>query len=305
MKAICDYCFRHCTVEEGKTGWCRVRISKNGKMESIGLGIAAIADDPIEKKPLYHFLPGTRTLSIGGSGCSLSCDFCQNWTLSQTHVKGEKIDDKNIVNTAIIRGMPSISFTYSEPLVWQEYILSIAPLASESGLRNVMVTSGTFSKQSLEKLLPLIDAYNIDFKGDECFYRNICHGKMEPVIHSIERIASEGRHLEVTTLIIEGIHDEAMIRSMGKMLKAAGVEVWHLTRFYPAYKMDDRNPTSESYLKKLITIAKESDIPYIYPGNSIMKAETHCPACGHVIDRYKTQGRCDECGETIYGIWGC
>ncbi len=308
MKVLCDFCYRKCQISENGYGWCRVRKNEKGRIESEGFGhIPAIASDPVEKKPLYHFLPGTMTLSLGASGCNLSCDFCQNWTLSQNHEKGEYIAPEAVVKFAGKNGFPSISFTYSEPLVWQDYMLETAAKAKEMGIRTIMVSNGDASEEAMNRILPLLDAFNIDLKGDEGFYRNICHGELQPVLRTIQRITESGKHLEVTTLVIEGIHDEKMIRALGKMLKDSGVSVWHLTRFYPHYKMIDRSPTSELYLAKIIDIAEETNIPYIYPGNSVLKAETRCPGCGKTLRKHIGEtiedGSCPYCGERIYGVW--
>lgn len=302
MKANCDFCFRRCSIEEGKTGWCRVRENDSGTIVSRNC-ISAIALDPIEKKPLYHFLPGTKTLSFGASGCSLSCDFCQNWELSQQHEKGSNQDIMSLIDEASAYSIPSVSFTYSEPLVWQDEILELSPHIKAHGMKTVMVTSGTFSESSLLRLVPLIDAYNIDLKGDEDFYRTICHGSITPVIDSIGYLVSEGKHVEVTTLLIEGIHDAKMLLNIARMLHDAGVSVWHITRFFPAYKMSDRKATSESFLKAMISELHGGGIPYIYPGNSMLEDETRCPRCNTLINRYRTKGICPECGCRIYGVW--
>lgn len=308
MKATCDFCFRECTIEEGKTGWCHARKCKDGKLTSLAYSaMPAIAIDPIEKKPLYHFLPGSVTLSFGASGCNFNCDFCQNWQLSQRHENGEKVSISTPSLYAKSHNIPSISYTYSEPLVWQDWMIESAENATELGIKNVMVSNGSFSKSALERTLPWLDAFNIDLKGDETFYRNICHGEMKPVINAIETIAERGKHIEVTTMLIEGIHDEAMIEFLGKELNARDIKVWHLSRFYPQYKMNNLKPTSELYLNKMIQIAKESNIPYIYAGNSVLKNETRCPSCGKVIRERPGEiiqdGRCKYCGNAIYGVW--
>ena len=272
MKNECDFCFRRCSIPDGKTGWCGMRKNEGGKIISPEYGhIPAIAVDPIEKKPLYHFLPGTETLSLGASGCCLRCDFCQNWTLSIEHEKGKFLDPGDAAAYARLEGYPSISFTYSEPLVWQDYVAETAKEAHKLGIKTVMVTNGEFSESALERLLPLIDAYNVDLKGGEDFYRSICHGEMKPVLDAIERISEYGSHIEVTTMLIEGIHTAEMVEKLGELLKARGIRVWHLSRFFPRYMMEDREPTSESFLLKMIETAMKSGIPYIYPGNSSLK----------------------------------
>ena len=307
MKRICDFCFRHCTIDEGDYGWCRRRRNEDGKIVSVGYGrIPAMAIDPVEKKPLYHFLPGTKTLSIGASGCNLSCDFCQNWQLSQIHEEEEYTDERDVTAYAVLKGYPSISFTYSEPLVWQDFMLRAAESARRENLRTVMVTNGSFSREAIERIIPAIDAFNVDVKGDSTFYRSICHGELEPVLNAVKSIVDAGKHLEVTTMVIEGIHTAAMIKETGRILRDSGVQVWHLTRFYPAYKMNNREPTSELFLSDIIKEAKETGIPFIYPGNSVLSAPTVCPDCGRIVRQRpggRINGECPYCGRTIYGIW--
>ena len=304
MKARCDFCFRSCVIEEGNYGWCRVRKNENGKIISPYYGIIpAIAVDPVEKKPLYHFLPGTSTLSFGASGCNLSCDFCQNWELSQEVRKGSRINPDEAIQYALENDIPSISFTYSEPLVWQDYMLSLAAKAKDAGLRTIMVSNGSFSSDSLKRIIPYIDAYNIDVKGDGDFYKTICHGLLDPVLDAVGEIARQGKHIEITTMVIEGIHTPEMIREIEKEIYERGVQVWHLSRFFPQYKMNNRKPTSELYLARIIEVARESKIPYIYPGNSYLKAENSCPCCGKVLGIPPRSGECPHCGERIYGVW--
>ena len=301
---ICDFCYRHCDINEESYGYCQARTVRSGHLEDRDYGsLAAIAVDPVEKKPLYHFLPGTKTLSVAMEGCSLSCAFCQNHAIAKEHHDGFPfMSPETLAGYASAHSIPSISFTYTEPIVWQDYAASAARTAKEMDIRTIMVTNGTFSKQALDRLLPLIDAYNIDLKGDEVFYRDICNGSITPVLNSIARIAEHGSHIEVTTLIIEGIHDEDMIASLGKKLKERGVHVWHITRFFPAYRMNGREATSESFLRRILKAADESGIEFIYPGNSRLKSPLCCPSCGKEIAAPK-DGACPHCGFMIYGVW--
>ena len=264
--------------------------------------IPAIAIDPVEKKPLHHFLHGTETLSLGASGCNLSCTFCQNWTLSQRLEEGRRIEPADVVSYALRYRLPSISFTYSEPLVWQDFMLDTARLAKDAGLKTIMVTNGSFSREALMRILPSIDAYNIDLKGDADFYSTICNGDIIPILDSIYEIARSSAHLEATTMIIEGVHDAAMVSKLGSMLHERGVAVWHLTRFFPAYRMSSRKPTSEDFLMRMIEAAEESGIEFIYPGNSRMRSMMRCPSCGKEIAAPE-DGGCPHCGTSIYGVW--
>ena len=305
MKSECDFCFRRCSIPDGKTGWCGMRKNEGGRIISPEYGhIPAIAVDPIEKKPLYHFLPGTETLSLGASGCCLRCDFCQNWTLSIEHEKGKFLDPGDAAAYARLEGYPSISFTYSEPLVWQDFMLDTARLAKDAGLKTIMVTNGSFSREALMRILPSIDAYNIDLKGDADFYSTICNGDIIPILDSIYEIARSSAHLEATTMIIEGVHDAAMVSKLGSMLHERGVAVWHLTRFFPAYRMTDRRETSEAFLSRMLQVASGSGIPYIYPGNSQLDQSTRCPSCGHLLRTrpgMPLPPSCPSCGCGVYG----
>lgn len=299
---ICDFCYRHCDIKEGNFGVCESRMCKNGQIISPYYGaLCAIAVDPVEKKPLYHYHPGKKTLSIAQEGCNFFCSFCQNHTISRYHRMREKVAEDDIVSYAIQRGIPSVSYTYSEPLVWQDYMLSVSKKAKAKGLENIMVSNGSFSDESLERILPLIDAFNIDLKGDEAFYRTFIKASSDPVRASIRRIARSSAHLEVTTMVIEDIQTPNMIRELGSFLREAGVKVWHLTRFFPSYLLSDRKETSESYLMKIYEVARESGIPYIYRGNTAFHDETICPSCGKRVDRYRINGKCPNCGELIYG----
>ena len=257
----CDFCYRHCSISDGKYGLCGSRKGEGGRIISPFYGmLAAFAIDPVEKKPLYHFHPGTKTLSIAEEG-----------------------------------------YTYSEPLVWQDYMLRTANLARKKGLENIMVSNGSFSDEALSRILPVIDAYNIDLKGDEEFYQKIVKGSSIHVRKAIEKIVKYGSHIEVTTLVIEGIHTPSMIRELGAFLNDAGVSVWHLTRFFPAYMMDDRRATSEEFLDLIYNEALKSGIPFIYKGNTGHESPTKCPLCKAVIDRLSTNGLCHSCGYKLYG----
>ena len=297
----CDFCFRCCDIREGGRGWCGVRENTGGVIHDL----VAIALDPVEKKPLYHFMPGTKTLSIAKAGCSYDCDFCQNAMIAREYegIGMERWLPEEVVDMACRHRIPSVSFTYSEPLVWQDYMSSVAKGAKENGLRTVMVSNGGFSKASLDRLLPLIDAFNIDIKGDSSFYRKVCHADIAPVEEGISAIASSGRHLEVTTMVIEGIHDEAMIASLGRLLHEVGVHVWHLTRFFPHRRMRDRAATSEACLARLYEVALESGVEHVYRGNSAFADPLVCHTCGSGVDRMSCTGHCPACGSPVYGVW--
>ena len=302
----CDFCFRCCDIREGGRGWCGVRENTGGVIHSrYDHELVAIALDPVEKKPLYHFMPGTKTLSIAKAGCSYDCDFCQNAMIAREYegVGMERWLPEEVVDMVCRHRIPSVSFTYTEPLVWQDYMSSVATGAKEKGLKTVMVSNGGFGKASLDRLLPLIDAFNIDIKGDSSFYRKVCHADLAPVEDGISAIASSGRHLEVTTMVIEGIHDEAMIASLGRLLHEAGVHVWHLTRFFPHRRMRDRAATGEACLARLYKVALESGVEHVYRGNSAFADPLVCHTCGSGVDRMSCTGHCPACGAPVYGVW--
>ena len=307
MSQSCDFCFRRCCLSEGQKGYCGARQNIDGKIVSVNYGqLVSLALDPVEKKPLYHFLPHTKTLSVSESGCNYSCLFCQNWQISQKIVKEEETSPSSLAAYCLRYGVPSVSYTYSEPLVWQDYMLCAAEEAKKTGVRNIMVTNGSFSCEALERIVPLVDAFNVDLKGDDEFYKNICKASLQPVLDGIEYIVNHGRHIEVTTMLIEGMHDEKMVRRLGALLCERGVSVWHLSRFFPRYRMKDRKETSEAFLSSMLTVAKESGIPYIYGGNTMIPAVTVCPHCGRVLRDDVPQmlpSVCPECGETVYGVF--
>jgi len=330
----CDYCYRLCTIPEGERGFCGVRENQDGKLVTLGYGnVLSAVVDPIEKKPLYHFYPGQKTLSVALFGCNLRCDFCQNNELSQPDsmyapgqksasglVTGPVTEPSALVDLMIQKGLNIMTYTYSDPIVWQDYMMDTVRLVKEVGGLNCMITNGSFSDTSLEQVLPMIDAFNIDVKGDDDFYRTYCSGALRPVMRSVERIAGDrDTVLEVTTMIIEGIHTEEHVRYLGKRLYDAGVQVWHLSRFFPYYRMERRSATTESYLQRMLEAASDSNIPYIYAGNSInMKYEaTWCPSCGtrligsHSyrgeagldVSRNIKDGVCGSCGQAVYGLF--
>lgn len=306
---ICDFCYRHCDIVSGRPGFCGRREAQDGALRDAGYGeVVAFAVDPVEKKPLYHFLPGSKTVSIAMAGCNLACDFCQNWQLAQERSPhGERLSPESVVQYAKAHQYPSISYTYSEPLVWQDYMLEVACLASKEGLRNIMVSNGSFSKEALARILPMLDAYNIDLKGDEAFYRDICHGTMAPVVEGLRAIVGYGSHVEVTTMVIEGVHTVRMMKSLGSLLSSIGVQVWHLSRFFPRYRMSDRQATSEEFLGEVLEAVGGCGVPFVYPGNSALPAPTVCPGCGCVVRKNPGElvpgGVCPYCGRHIPGIW--
>ena len=327
----CDFCYRMCRIAPGRRGFCGVREQGDNELRTVGYGrVISASVDPVEKKPFYHVFPGKSTLSAALFGCNFRCAFCQNSEISQPESPyASRVQEDGLIpyvsperlNSLMLeKGLDLMCYTYSDPVVWQDYLLDTARLVKASGGYNLMVTNGSFSKSSLERVLPLVDGFNIDVKGDQPFYREYCSGSLTPVLDAVERISADSSSVvEVTTLIIEGIHTEAMIRTLGKQLHAAGVQVWHLSRFFPHYRMADRPPTSEACLERMLGIAEESGIPFIYAGNSGNRTyeRTVCPSCGTVlirshsyageaasdVKRTMPDGRCSQCGQEIYGFF--
>ncbi|MBN2540282.1 MAG: AmmeMemoRadiSam system radical SAM enzyme, partial [Bacilli bacterium] len=234
----------------------------------------SVSIDPIEKKPLYEFMPRTRTYSFATEGCNLHCPWCQNHEISQIlptqKIKGYDITPENHVQAALRYGTPSISYTYSEPTIFLEYALETMKLAKQEGLKNIWVSNGYMSKETMDEILPYTDAFNIDYKGTENVYHRYCGGHSQAVLDNLKRIKDNDIHLEVTTLLIPGINDSAdqveqianeLIQSIGKDF------VWHLTRFHPQYKMTDRPITSRETMYVALKLARDKGIHSVYLGN--------------------------------------
>ncbi|MFO7575896.1 MAG: AmmeMemoRadiSam system radical SAM enzyme [Bacteroidales bacterium] len=316
---ICLVCPHNCKLAPGSSGICRVR--KNEGRGSIALTtcglVSGFGSDPIEKKPLYHFYPGSTILSVGSYGCNLHCDFCQNWHISVgvARLSGKKMNPEQIVEDAIaIPGNAGIAFTYNEPVVWIEFMLDIAEKAKEAGLATVMVSNGYVNEKPLEDILKVIDAFNIDLKffSDDS-YRRYTGGTLAPVLRSLSQIASAGRHLEVTTLVIPGLNDtESEIREItGWIAAECGNETpLHLSRYHPAHK----RTTPATPVDKLVDLHKTASetLSYVYIGNASTTglSDTRCPRCGTIVTLrtgYTTEvrnitnsGKCSRCGHTIY-----
>lgn len=311
FKASCLLCPQRCQLRPGQVGRCHARENREGEVVSRTYGeVAAWNLDPIEKKPLYHFYPGSWIFSIGGFGCNLSCSFCQNHEISQKHQIGRKTTP---IELAELVGQSQESlglcFTYSEPSVWFEMIRDTAPLVRARGGKVVLVSNGTISPRFLEELIPWLDAVNIDVKAfTEEFYKNYCGGKLAWVLDNVERLA--GRvHLEVTTLVIPGANDNPQeLSELAHWLNRLGVPVaWHLSGYHPAYRLTIP-ATERQTLERLGDMAKEW-LPYVYLGNVRGGSTTVCPKCGEAVIQREpvlvnrlNQGCCPKCGGSIFGV---
>ncbi|PIN69181.1 AmmeMemoRadiSam system radical SAM enzyme [Candidatus Woesearchaeota archaeon CG11_big_fil_rev_8_21_14_0_20_43_8] len=316
-KVQCTLCPHMCIIENNSRGICGVRENQGGELISlIYARPSAMNIDPIEKKPLFHFLPGSKTFSIGTVGCNMTCDHCQNHTLSRGSPNvGGNLLPKRAVELAEENGCRSISYTYNEPTIFYEYMLDTAMMARDEGLKNVIVSNGYMNKEPLAELLPYIDAANIDLKSfSDDFYRKICGARLDLVLETIKTI-HKSCHLEITTLVIPGLNDgQDEIRKLtGWIASELGSDVpFHLSRFFPHHRMEHFEPTSKDTLLMCLDAAKEN-LKHVYLGNiRIEKTEnTYCPSCnklligrtgfGILINKIK-EGRCP-CGKKINGIF--
>lgn len=269
----CNLCPRGCMIKPGNLGFCRARKNVAGTLFSLNYGkYTAIALDPIEKKPLYHFYPGSLVLSAGTFGCSFRCSFCQNWQIAHSTSEGEQITPQELVDLALKaceRGSIGIAYTYSEPLIWYEFVLESAQEAKKAGLKNILITNGFIQTEPFAVLLPFIDALNIDVKGfTDKFYREVTYGEFGLVISAAEQAYRAGKHLEITTLLIPGLNDtpEEITRLSEWIYRKLGPEVpLHFSRYFPNYRMD-LPPTPLTTMERAQEIAKEK-LKYVYLGN--------------------------------------
>jgi len=317
----CRLCNHRCVIEEGKTGVCQVRINKGGVLYSLVYGrLVAENVDPIEKKPLFHVQPGSRSYSIATCGCNFRCLHCQNHEISQmprdeSRIVGWELSPQEVVRKAKVSGCTSISYTYTEPTIYLEYALDVAKLASEEGLLNVFVTNGYMTEEALEEFHPHLDAANVDLKAatDE-FYRKICGARIEPVKNSIRKMRSLGVWVEVTTLIIPGLNDEPEgLKEIARFILSVGPEIpWHVSAFHPTYRLMDRPRTAAQTLRAARQIGLSEGLKYVYCGNIPGEGEdTYCPGCGElllrrvgfrVLENTLKHSRCPQCSTRLDGI---
>jgi pyruvate formate lyase activating enzyme len=311
----CTLCPHNCILKDGKSGICRVRINQEGKLITEVYGyVSSINFDPIEKKPLYHFYPGSIILSIGTYGCNLRCFFCQNCKISQTAAEPELFRNfytpQQIVSQALKQpGNIGIAFTYNEPVVWFEYMYDIARLAKKAGLKTVMVTNGFINKEPLAALLEYMDAFSVDLKAfNEEFYTKVTSSKLEPVKETLKQISQAGKHLEVVNLVIPELNDdETYFAAMTKWIATElGQEtVFHISRYFPNYKLTVE-ATPVSSINKLKRLA-ENELKYVYVGNIYAESNsTYCLKCKNILitrhsytvstDGLDEEGRCKVCG---------
>ena len=334
----CQACAHYCAITKDNVGICGVRYNDDGKLFLAVYGHPSVVNiDPIEKKPLYHFLPGSKIFSLGTIGCNFGCDFCQNWDISQTKIEdlksqisslSEEWTPKKIVDYCETNRLPSIAYTYNEPTIFAEYVYDTAKLAKERGIKNVLVSNGYQSRESLNYLAPVIDAINIDLKGwTEEFYQKICKARLSVVKENIKLWKEKGVWVEITTLLIPSRNDkDNELEGMAQFLASVDTEMpWHLSRFFPQYKMTDGEVTTEDVLLRAYEAGKKAGLKYVYIGNlphlplrqtgrqaGVPDDNTYCPKCStKVLERdgmaliknnFK-KGPCPKCNSIIKGIW--
>lgn len=320
-RAACRLCAHRCVVAPGKKGICAVRENRGGRLVTLVYGeVVAAHADPIEKKPLYHFLPGSKALSIATPGCNFRCGFCQNWQISQAprraggDLAGEPFPPEAVVRAAVAAGCRSVSYTYTEPTIFFEYARDTARLAREAGLLNNFVTNGYMTAEALEALAPVLDAANVDLKAfqDET-YRRVCGGRLEPVLASIRKMRELGIWVEVTTLVVPGLNDgrDELAAIAGFIASVDPAIPWHVSRFHPDYEYTEAPATPLATLRLAAEAGREKGLKHIYVGNVPGESEdTLCASCGAVLIRRRgftvvanvlKGAGCPACGAVLAG----
>lgn len=318
----CYLCPHYCNLSPGKTGICGVRKNIDGELYSLNSDkIIAANTDPIEKKPLYHFLPGSSSFSIAAAGCNFHCSFCQNHSISIVKkgedIVGDNIQPEELVKIAEEHNCDSIAYTYTEPTIFFELMKDTADKAKKKGIRNVMITNGFISSEALEVITPYIDAANIDIKSfSDSFYRKHCGGRLAPVLDTVKRMIDSGIWVELTTLLIPGLNTdkEELDKLMEFILNLNPDIPWHVSRFFPNYEVSYIAPTNIDLIEKTLQTAENRGLKYLYGGNfsSEKWEQTYCPSCRSVLIKREgyhislknlSKGKCGNCGVDIPGVW--
>ncbi|MDD4202972.1 MAG: AmmeMemoRadiSam system radical SAM enzyme [Candidatus Omnitrophica bacterium] len=315
----CSLCAHRCNISNGSYSVCLVRYNDNGVLITTTYGKpVAVHVDPIEKKPLYHFLPGTNTFSVATAGCNFKCGFCQNWNISQdvslmdqvVYFSAEKIAEKVFVSQC-----ESVSYTYTEPTIFFEYAYDIARIVSEKGIKNIFVTNGYMTQEALDYIRKYLDAANIDLKAfSENFYHKHCKASLAPVLETIKRMKDNGIWIELTTLLIPGENDsDEELKKLTKFIASVDKAMpWHISRFSPSYNMMDKESTSLEVLEKAKKIGEKAGLKYVYVGNIEYDNNTYCPKCKAVLIKRKgfssqnigvKNNKCIKCNSEIDGVY--
>ncbi|MFH1404463.1 MAG: AmmeMemoRadiSam system radical SAM enzyme [Candidatus Altiarchaeota archaeon] len=319
----CGLCAQRCRVSDGNRGVCGVRENQGGTLYSLVYGRpVALHVDPIEKKPLFHFHPGSLSYSMATVGCNLRCQHCQNADISQTPkdgglVPGEDVPPERVVEEALASGCASISYTYTEPTVFMEYALDTSRTAVDKGLKNVFVSNGFMTPESVDLIAPYLHADNVDLKSfSDKFYREVCGGRLEPVLDTLKLLVKKGVWVEVTTLIIPSLNDNVdELGQIAEFIKSElGAHVpWHVSRFHPDYKLNKLPATSSEILRKALEMGEDAGLKYVYAGNIPHddSENTYCYKCGslliervgfNVLENNIVDSKCSECGAEVHGV---
>jgi pyruvate formate lyase activating enzyme len=318
-RIVCELCRHYCKLKEGQTGICGVNKNEGGRLKTLVYGkVSALNIDPIEKKPLYHFLPASFALSLGTVGCNFQCPFCQNWQISQTKDLSGSYDvtPEQLVDAAVEKGCKTIAYTYNEPTIFYPFARDVALLAKERGIKNIFVSNGLETPEVIEDMQGVIDGFNIDIKGfNPDYYKKTLKGSLEGVLDTLRRLKRGGFWVECTTLIVPGDNDSD--EELTKIAEFIAKELdpytpWHISAFHPDYKVNDKLPTPLETLKRAEAIGKKAGLAYIYMGNVPEDGITACPGCGlelivrrgyHVTKNILADGHCPACNRAIEGVW--
>jgi pyruvate formate lyase activating enzyme len=321
-RVICQLCNHFCTIAQSHTGICKVRQNQEGELVSLNYGkLIAAHIDPIEKKPLFHFLPGSHSYSIAAPGCNFRCAWCQNWDISQLNKANHPsrlayTQPEAIVEAALNSGCESISYTYTEPTIFYEYVLDVSKLAKQAGLKNVLVSNGYMSDAMLDEYIPYLDAINVDIKPfDEKIHRKYTGAKLEPVLSNCKRLKKAGVWLEITTLLIPGINDDqAQVEGIAEFVATElGTDTpWHISRYFPQTQFQEREATPPVTILSAMKTGKAKGLQYVYAGNLGKGEDTYCPQCGKrlvsrssvwLMENKIVDNLCPDCQTKIAGVW--
>lgn len=323
QKVRCSLCAHNCLIQKSKRGICGARENRDGVLYSLVYGkLIAMNVDPIEKKPLFHFLPSSSSYSIATTGCNFKCMHCQNFDISQhpknyPDIPGKDVSPQQIVDAAERKRCRSISYTYTEPTIFFEFAYDCARLAHEKGIKNVFVSNGYTGAEAVKEIAPFLDGINIDLKGDDDFYKKVCGARLQPVLDTIKLMKGLGVWVEVTTLVIPTYNDsESTLKGIAEYIKSVDPSIpWHVTQFYPTYKLSDMPRTPLATLRRAREIGYEKGLKYVYEGNVPGEGgeSTYCSNCGEmlikragyeIMENKIQDKRCFKCMEQIEGIWG-
>lgn len=321
-KVRCFLCAHHCQIKEGKRGICAVRKNMDGTLYSLVYGkVISMHVDPIEKKPLFHFLPSSTSFSISTVGCNFHCEHCQNYEISQyprehEDVAGHSVTPEDIVEAASRNGCESISYTYTEPTIFFEFAYDCAKLAYQKGIKNVFVSNGYTGPEATRMIAPYLGGNNIDLKGNDDFYKKLCGARLEPVKDTIRLMKELGVWIEITTLIIPDYNDsDEDLQDIAAFISSVDPAIpWHVTQFYPTYKLTDKPRTPVGTLRRAREIGFRAGLKYVYEGNVPGEGgeNTYCPSCRELLirrfgfsigEKKIRDGQCFNCGSAIEGVW--